>query len=56
MTMHKALHPRVDVDILYVLRKEGGRELASIEDSVESSIQWFEDYVENRGEELSIAN
>ena len=26
MTMHKALHPRDDVDRLYVSRKEGGRE------------------------------
>ena len=32
MTMHKALHPRDDVDRLYVSRKEGGRGLASIED------------------------
>ena len=31
MTMHKALHPRDDVDILYVSRREGGRGLASIE-------------------------
>ena len=25
MTMHKALHPRDDIDRLYVSRKEGGR-------------------------------
>ena len=35
MTMHKALHPRDDVDRLYVSRKEGGRGLASIEDTVD---------------------
>ena len=46
MTMHKALHPRDDVDRLYVTRKEGGRGLASIEDSVEASIQRLEDYIE----------
>ena len=46
MTMHKALHPRNDVDRLYVPRKEGGRGLASIEDSVDTSIQWLEDYIE----------
>ena len=46
MTMHKALHPRDDVDILYVSRKEGGRGLASIEDSVDTSIQRLEDYIE----------
>ena len=46
MTMHKALHPRDDVDRLYVPRKEGGRGLASIEDSVDASIQRLEDYIE----------
>ena len=40
--MHKALHPKDDVDILYVSRKEGGRGLASIEDSVDASIQRLE--------------
>ena len=30
MTMHKALHPRDDVDRLHVWRKEGGKRLASI--------------------------
>ena len=37
MTMHKALHPRDEVDRLYVLRREGGRGLAGIEDSVDTS-------------------
>ena len=46
MTMHKALHPRDDVDRLYVSRKDGGRGLASIEDSVDASIQRLEDYIE----------
>ena len=46
MTMHKALHPRDDVDRLYVSRKEGGRGLASVEDSVDASIQRLEDYIE----------
>ena len=46
MTMHKALHPRDDVDRLYVPRKEGGGGLASIEDSVDTSIQRLEDYIE----------
>ena len=44
MTMHKVLHPRDDVDRLYVSRKEGGRGLAIIEDSVDASIQRCEDY------------
>ena len=46
MTIHKALHPRDDVDRLYVPRKEGGRGLASIEDSVDTSLQRLEDYIE----------
>ena len=46
MTMHKALHPRDDVDRLYVSRKEGGRGLTRIEDSVDASIQRLEDYIE----------
>ena len=45
MTMHKALHPRDDVDGLYVSKKEGGRGLAGIEDSVDASIQRLEDYI-----------
>ena len=44
--MHKALHPRDDVDRLYVSRKEGGRGLASIEDSVDASLQRLEDYIQ----------
>ena len=46
MTTHKALHPRDDVNRLYVLRKEGGRGLTSNEDNVDVSIQQFEDYIE----------
>ena len=44
--MHKELYPRDDVDRLYVLRKEGERGLASIEDSVHTSIQGLKDYIE----------
>ena len=55
MTMHKALHPRDDVDSLYVSRKEGGRRLASIEDCVDASIHRLEEYIEKRGEKLITA-
>ena len=41
-----ALHPRDDVDRLYVSRKEGGRGLSCIEDTVDASIQRLEDYIE----------
>ena len=46
MTMHKALHPRDDVDRVYVSRKEGGRGLASIEDSVDTSMHRLENYIQ----------
>ena len=55
MTMHKALHPRDDVDRLYVSRKERGRGLASIEDSIDSSIQRLEDYIQKHDGGLIIA-
>ena len=58
MTMHKALHPRDDVDRLYVSRKERGRGLVSIEDSVDASIQQLEDYIKKheRGLVTAIRN
>ena len=46
MTMHKVLHARGDVDRLYVSRKEEGGGLASIEDSVDASIQRLKDYIQ----------
>ena len=46
MTMHKALHPRDDVDRQYVSRKGGGSGLVSTEDSVDASVQRLEDYRE----------
>ena len=45
MTMHEDLHPRDDVNRLYVSRKEGRRGLASSEDSDDTSIQRLEDYI-----------
>ena len=55
MTMHKALHPKDDVDRLYVSRKEGGRGLTSIKDSIDASIQQFEDYIEKHDRGLITA-
>ena len=50
MTMYKTLHPRDDVARLFtnvlVSRKEWGRRLACIEDSVDASIQRLVDYIE----------
>ena len=45
MTMHMVLHPRDDVDRLYVSRKDVGRGLAITEDNVDGSIQRLEDYI-----------
>ena len=46
MTIHKALHPRDNIDRLYISRKEGERGLASSEDSIDALIQQLEDYIE----------
>ena len=46
MIMHEALHPRDDIDRLYVSRKDGGRGLASIEDSVDTSVHRLEEYIQ----------
>ena len=53
--MHKALHPRDDIDGIYVTRKEGGRGLASIEYNVDASIQRLEDYIEKHNGGMIIA-
>ena len=55
MIMHKALHPRDDVVRLYVSRKEVGRGLTSIENSIEASIQRLDDYIQKRRERLVTA-
>ena len=44
--IHKALHPRDDVDRLFESRKKGRRRQASIEDSVDTSIKRHEEYRE----------
>ena len=36
LTMHKKLHPKSDVDRLYVSLKEGGRGLVSCESTIKS--------------------
>ena len=50
--IHKALHPINDINRLYVSRKEGGRGLISIEDSMDASIQRVEDYIKKSKERL----
>ena len=46
MTLHKALHPRADVDRLYVPRKKGGRGLLSVSDVVQVEKSALATYVE----------
>ena len=43
--MHNALHHSDHVDRLYVSRKEGGRVLVSIQDSVDATKQRLYDYI-----------
>ena len=50
-----ALHPRDDIDGLYVSRKEGRIELISIKDYVDASIQKLGDYIKKRKEKLITA-
>ena len=42
MTMHEASHPRDDVERLYVFIEEGGKGIASNENSFNESIQWLD--------------
>ena len=51
-TIYGALHPKSDVDRLYIPRKERGRDLISIEDCVEVAIRGLEVYVHGREERL----
>ena len=47
MTMHKVLHPRNDIDRPYMSSKKEWRKPAAVEDSMDTSIRWFEDYFKN---------
>ena len=51
-TIYGAPQPQSDVDRLYILRKEGGRGLISIEDCVEFAIIGLEVYVHGSEERL----
>ena len=53
--MHKALHPRDDLDRRYVSRKYGGRGIASTEDCVDASIQRLKDYIQKHDGRLITA-
>ena len=54
MTLNKVLNHGDAVDRLYVSRKEGRKGLASIEDSVDASIQRIKDYIDkSRGRQIT---
>ena len=55
MTMHQALHLNDRIAILHVSRKEGGRGLATIEDSVDVSIRGLKDCIKNSKKRLIMA-
>ena len=50
--MHGALHPKLDVDRLYILRKEEERGLMSLENFVDITIRGLEVYVHKSEERL----
>ena len=52
MTMHNALHPRSNVDRLYIPRSEGGRGLLSVEGSVNLAKLGLQGYVKMSEERL----
>ena len=51
-TMYGTLHPKPDVDRLYIPRKEGGKGLTSIGDCAELAIRSLEVYVHGNEERL----
>ena len=48
LTMHNGLHPRNDVDRLYIPRKVGGRGLANAEDTVILAKISLEDHIKKK--------
>ena len=55
MTMQNALHPKSDIDRLYLPRREGGRGLISAADAVTIAIVGLESYVRDSTGSLIIA-
>ena len=51
-TIYGRLHPKSDVDRLYIPRKDGGKGLIAIEDCVELAVRGLEEYVHGSEERL----
>ena len=54
--MHKGSHPKSNVDNLYISRKEGGRGLLNVEDTVYLAIIGLLKYVGNVNSEERLLN
>ena len=52
MTMHKAVHPRGNIERLYMSKKETRNRFSSIEDFVNASIRRLDDYTKKSKERL----
>ena len=52
LTMHKGLHPKSNIGRLYIPRKEGGRGLLSVDDTINLEVIGLERYVNNSEERL----
>ena len=52
MTIYKALHPRADIDRLYIPRKKGRRRLLSVQDMVTLEKTSLSEYVNGKPEQL----
>ena len=48
LTMHGGLHPKSNVDRLYIPRKEGGRGLLNVEDTINLAVIGLERYESKR--------
>ena len=55
LTMYNGLHLRSDVDRVYLPRKDGGRGLMCVEDTVKKANFGLERYVKERKERLIVA-
>ena len=51
MMMQKTLHPGDNIDRVYVIRKEVARGLTSFQNSVDETIQRFEEYTHKKKKE-----
>ena len=52
LTMHNAHHPKSNVERIYIPRKEGGRGLLNVEDTVNTAILGLEEYVVDSTERI----